>query len=360
MTTRGGMKGARSGTGKRSPMRYSFPTGLLLLLLLPGCLPYSCNRTETRALAPADSLSRQIAAGVVPDTLEALWQTAGPEATPLVFPRTVGFGPGGQLYVTDAEADRLFAFSAEGTLLEVHTWDGLAVPYLAGRRGDTLVVFSPETHRLDFVVDGVPVRTVATPDDLPRGPLQYAAATSRALFFKVDGDDFDGYLARLDEAGRVDERYALPGPPWRHAGLLRAWGDSLLSLAGYRPVIDVLPPGGTRLDTLALAGFDSPMLPRSYAFLRGDTHAPPLLSSAAAPAGDRLFVLNLRAGWLRIDVYDRQGHLQAVLVQEDPQYDRQFFPMDLAVRRAEDGAYEIAVAVPKPRPALHLYRWPGR
>ena len=327
--------------------------------MLAGCLPSSCARTESRVLMPADSLSRQVAAGVVPDTLRPAWQAEASEAVPMAFPRTVSFGPDGRLYVADAERNVVFVFSGEGALLEEWAWEGLAVPYLAGRRADTLVVFSPEAHRLDFVVGGALERSVPTPAALPRGPLQYAAATDSALFFKVDGDDFDGYLARLDERGGIATQLSLPGPPWRHAGLLRAWGDSLLSLAGYRPVVDVLAPGATALDTLALVGFDSPMLARSYAYILGETHAPPLLTSAAAPAADRLFVVNLRAGWLRLDVYDRQGRLQAVLVQEDPQYNRQFFPMDVAARRTAAGTYEIAVVAPKPTPQIRFYRWSG-
>jgi len=172
------------------------------------------------------------------------------------------------------------------------------------------------------------------------------------------GKQFQGYVAHLDEHGGIITRVSLPGPYWRHAGLLRVWGDSLLSLSGFRPILDVLPTDlSIPLDSLPLVGFDSPMLARSLTFLHGETHEPPLLSTSATPVGDWLFVLNLRVGWLRIDVYDRAGRLQHILVQEDPGFNTEFYPMDLAVRSPEAGLYEMAVVLVKPVPEVKLYRW---
>lgn len=334
----------------------SFFGSLVLALLLGGCFPGMCNRQESRALLPADSLSRRVAAAVPFDTLALAWATGGPEAHPFVLPRTVRFGPDGRLFVADAEARRLYAYTPEGALAETLALPEAEVPYLAGFRGDTLVVFDPEGRRLLLVHGGQVARRVATPSELAeRQPLQYAAATADAFFFKALGEDFDGYLARLDAGGQVVARARLPGPFWRHAGLLRTWGDSLLSLSGFRPVVDVW--AAARLDTLALTGFDSPMLARSRLFLRGDEHEPPLLSAAAAPAGDRLFVQNMRPGWLQVDVFGRDGRLQRRLTQPQPDFVRHFYPRDLDVRRLPDGRYLLAVVQTAPQPELLVYAW---
>ncbi len=332
------------------------PALLLLLLSLAGCLPHSCSRTESRALLPADSLSRALAAETPEDTLRHVWTAATPEDTPMKHPRTVFFGPDGRLYVGDTERNSVLVFGDDGAFVEEITDEAFEYPYLAGWRADTLLVFNPTARRLAFVSGGALRRTLATPDDLPpRGALQYMAASDSALFFKALGQNFEGYLARLDARGRIAERHALTGPYWRYAGMLRLWGDSLLSLSGFRPVIDVLTPDG-RLDTLALTGFDSPMLARSRLFLLGETHEPPLLTSSAAASGASLFVLNMRPGWLRIDVYDHAGRLRRILTQENPSFNQEYYPADLAVRRV-GRAFEIAVVAVKPAPSLDRYRW---
>ena len=328
---------------------------LALSLLLAGCLPSACNREQSRALLPADSLSRAFAAGLVPDTLQPVW--AVPDAAALAYPRTVRFGPSGRLYVTDAEAHRLLVLDSTGALVETVAPDTWRYPYLAGLRGDTAVVFLPDLHRLDFVVDGAVARQVMTPPDLPRTTLQYAAATPSALYLKATGGDLDtAFVARLDADGTLLDRTPLAGPSWRYAGLLRTRGDTLLSLAGYRPVVDVVLPDGRR-DTLTLLGFDSPMLARSRAFVQGEEHEAPLLTASAAAAGDALFVINMRPGWLHLDVYDADGRIVAQLVEPQPGYDKQFFPVDLDARRGSDGSYRIAVAIAKPEPRVQVYRW---
>ncbi|GIV60071.1 MAG: hypothetical protein KatS3mg043_1160 [Rhodothermaceae bacterium] len=330
------------------------------MLGLTGCLPHACNRIESRALLPADSLSRALAATLPVDTLRLQWQVTASDDVPMAHPRTVRFGPDGRIYVADTERHHVLAFTGDGALAANLTGPDFEYPYLAGWRGDTLVVFHPMKRRADFLVEGAVVRAVTTPGDLPkRGTLQYLAATGRGLYLKVLGEDFAGYLARLDDRGRIAERYPLPGPAWRHAGLLRTRGDTVLSLAGFTPAIDVLTPDG-RLDSLALTGFDSPMLPRRRLFLLGETHEPPLLTASADAAGDYLFVLNMRPGWLRVDVYDAAGRLQHILTQENPAFNQEYYPADLAVRRTADGAFEIAVLASKPAPMLTLYRWhPG-
>lgn len=330
---------------------------LFLALTLTGCLPSSCRRQESRALFPSDSLSRQRAEQVPADTLRLAWRSGGSAPPALAYPRTVRFGPQGRVYVSDVERGSIFVFGPEGRFIEEAVLDGTGVPYLAGFRGDTLVVFDPAALRLDFVLGGDVVRQLSLAAEPVRGALVYAAVTDSALYVKQVGEGIEGYLARFDEAGREAERFPLTAPYWRHAGLLRTWGDSLLSLSGFRPVVDVLPsPGAAALDTLALAGFDSPMLARSRAFIRGEVDAPPLLTPAAAAAGDRLFVLNLRPGWLQVDVFDRRGVLQRRLIQPEPGFQKNFFPQDLAARRLDAETYEIAVVYRDPEPRLDLYR----
>ncbi len=337
-----------------------FPPLILAgLLLLSGCLPYACRRDESRALLPSDSLSRAFAQQIPADTLALRWRTTGATAG-LAFPRTVLFGPDGAVIVADAERNAVVVFDTTGAVDRILAPGTFDVPFLAGRRGDTLAVFSPGARRIDFVLGDAVVRRVPTPTDLPaRGTLQYAAVTDHTIFFKTLGDDVVGYLARLDERGRIRDRVPLPGPAWRHAGLLRPWGDTLVSLSGFRPVVDLLPPGATALDTLALVGFDSPMLARSRLFLLGETHEAPLLIESGAAAGDALFLLNLRPGWLQVDVYDRQGRLRHRLIGPDPAYDKQFYPRDLAVRPHPGGGYTLAVVFTGSEPGVAVFRWRG-
>ena len=334
---------------------------LPLLLVLTGCLPTSCRRDPPTALFPSDSLSRQIAEATPVDTLDFAWVTeiTGEDA----YPRTVLWGREGRLYLSDGQGGRVLRMTADGKIdAEI---GGFEKPFLTGFRADTLVVFNPEAQRLDFVAfagaTGRTVRSLPTPTELPEeGRLQYAAASDAALYIKLLGTSFDNHLARLDPGtGAVTDTFRLSGPTWRRAGLLRFWGDSLLSLSGFRPVVDVVAPGAARVDTLALAGFDSPKLAASLAFMQGEARQPALLTAAAAPAGDHLFVLNMRPGWLRIDVYDRGGRLQRVLMQPDPGYLHHFYPQDLAARALPDGTFEIAVAFSEPTPQVRLYRWKG-
>ena len=339
---------------------FEFRTSAILLLavMLAGCLPSSCGRVESRAISPADSLSRQMAAQVTPDTLDLIWQASGPEEQALEHPRTVRFGPDDGLFVSDVARNSLYRFTATGDFVEEMTWEGAAFPYLAGLRGDTVLVFNPEARHVDFVVRGVVAHRLPTLDELPPGALQYVTATDEAIYLKVVAKDAAGFIVRLDTQGRMQARAPLDGPHWRHAGLLRTWDETLLSLSGFLPVVDRLSADlSTSPDTLALVGFDSPMLRRTFSFVQGEIYEAPLLSSSAAPAADRLFVLNMRPGWLRLDVYDRAGRLQHILVQPDPAFDKEFYPVDLAVRLVDAGLYEIAVAVVKPVPAVKMYRW---
>lgn len=337
-------------------------TALVLggLFLFTGCLPYSCQRQPSEALYPSDSLSRQVAQETPTDTLQKLWGTAGTEAHPLTHPRTVRFVGDSSLAVSDVERNSLFWVGADGGLRREMADGDFRTPYLIGTQGDTLIVFNAETNRIDRVVNGRRQAGESVTFERPAPEtLVYMLATDTTMYAKVVGQRTESFIARLGDEGQSVARAPLEGPHWRYAGFLRAWGDSLVSLSGFRPVVDLLPRSfrtGARPDSLALVGFDSPMLERSYAFGQGDATEAPLLTSAAAPVGDTLFVLNLRPGWVQIDAYDRSGRLQRQLVERHEEGSPNFYPLDLDARRAEDG-YVFAVAIRSPEPRLELFRW---
>jgi len=351
----------------RKALRHSVVVGLVGLLLFTGCLPYSCRREPNEALFPSDSLSRRVAQNTPADTLQLAWTTTGTQARPLAYPRTVRFLDDGRLAASDAKRNSLFFFGADGTVQRELADSAFAVPYLIGRRSadrqsasDTLVVFNAESDRVDFVTSEGrhPARTATIERPAPE-TLVYMLATDTSLYAKVVGQNTGASLARLHDTGQVTARIDLDGAYWRHAGFLRAWGDSLVSLSGFRPVVHRLPPDfstQTLPDSLSLVGFDSPMLDRSYAYAQDDVDKPPLLSASAAPVGDTLFVLNLRPGWVQIDAYDRSGRLLRRLVEPHDASDRNFYPVDLDARRTASG-YRFAVAVRSPEPTIELFRW---
>jgi hypothetical protein len=334
--------------------------GLVGLLVFTGCLPYSCRREANEALFPADSLSRRVAQQTPADTLRPVATLTGPEAHPLEYPRTVRFLNDGRIAASDARRNSLFLFGPDGAFRRELADSAFAVPYLVGSRGDTLVVFNAETNRIDFVTgEGRLPRLTRTYERPAPETLVYVLATDTSLYAKAVGRDTGASLARLDATGRPAAQIELSGAYWRHAGFLRAWGDSLVSLSGFRPVVHRLPRGfsaGARPDSLSLVGFDSPMLERSYAYAQDDVSNPPLLTASAAPAGDTLFVLNLRPGWVQVDAYDRQGRLQRRLVERHDTGDSNFYPVDLDVRHTETGLL-FAVAVRSPDPHIQLFRW---
>ncbi|GAB5519501.1 MAG: hypothetical protein RhofKO_17520 [Rhodothermales bacterium] len=332
---------------------------VLLILPLSGCFPGSCQREEPRDLFPADSLSRDFSLTVAVDTLAIEWTASETEDYALSFPRTVRFGPDGRLYAADAERQRIFIWTTDGSFSE-EWWVGtFESPYLAGWRSDSLVVYNPPALRFDVLLYGQVERSFNVPYDLkPEGLLTWGAADTTGYYFKAVSEDFDGYVAVLDASGQEVERVELPGNRFRQAGLLRTWGDSLLSLSGFRPVADIIRPGVPR-DSLAFMGFDSPMLPRSHTFFTGGTtrKGPPLLTASAAPAGPYLFVLNSRPGWLYIDVFDRNGQLQHHIVEPNPQVNSQHQVQDLAAQQRADGTFEIAVVLTSPIPSVTFYTW---
>ena len=344
----------------RVALRRSILFGLLGLLLFTGCLPYSCRREANEALFPSDSLSRTVAAQTPVDTLESEVALTGSENHPLAYPRTVRFLEDGGVVASDAKRNSLFYFGRDGSFRREQTDSVFAVPYLIGSRCDTLVVFSAETDRVNFVTgDGPqPERAVAINRPAPE-TLVYMLAAHNNLYAKIVGQNTGASLLRLDETGQPAAKIELGGTYWRHAGFLRTWGDSLLSLSGFRPVVRRLPAdfsSATPPDSLSLVGFDSPMLERSYAYAQDDVEKPPLLSASAAPVGDTLFVLNLRPGWVQIDAYDRGGRLLRRLVERHEAGKRDFYPVDLDARRTQAG-YRFAVAVRSPEPKIKRFRW---
>jgi hypothetical protein len=343
-------------------MRTQSIVALALAVTLTGCLPYSCRPETEESLFASDSLSRRVAQETPADTLQAVWHTTGTDAHPIRYPRTVRFVGDSSLAVSDVERNSLFRFGPEGAFEAEHRDDAFAVPYLAGVRQDTLIVFNAESNRFDWVVDGRRLAELTRPFERPaEETLVYALATDWHLYAKVMGDDTAPVILRLNNAGTPVAQAALPGPYWRRAGGLRAWGDRLVSVSGFRPVVHTVPDDfadGATPDSLRLLGFDSPMLERSRAYAQGDAQKPPLLAASAATVGDTLFVLNLRPGWVHIDVYDRTGRLQRRLIERHGGGDRNFYPLDLDARRVADG-YEFAVTVRSPEPRLSLYRWSG-
>ena len=342
-----------------SPLRRFYSYLLLsLLFTLSGCLPFSCQPAQPRALFPADSLSRQYAETTSIDTLSTLWETRGGSDIQLVYPRTVRFDSSGTIYASDAQNNEVYRILREdGSVDRVYTSISYETPYLVGIREDTLLVFNPANRRIDYTIEDETQLFVQLPPD-ETGPerLQYVVVSGNETYYKVLEPDTPGYLMQLGRDGQVKSKTPIPEPYWRYAGALRMWEDEVLSLSAYRPFIDFINENDS-LDSLSLFGFDSPMLARSRAFVMGNTRQPPLLYSSAAPLNDLLFVLNLRPGWLRIDVFNREGRLQHRLVQQEPGFNKEFYPIDIDARNSGEGEIELLVAYIKPEPKISLYSW---
>ncbi|MDX1439174.1 MAG: hypothetical protein R3284_04650, partial [Rubricoccaceae bacterium] len=290
-------------------MRHFLPLALLCVVLVveAGCLP-SSQKQNTRSLTPGDSLSREIAAGIPVDTLEFVWEATVPSETPMELPTSLIWSAdstAGRLFVADTRGGCIHVLSESGDHLGVWESDDFEFPYLAGSRGDSIAVFSRGRNRLDFVTNGAIGRSL----DLPVEDISAVLVNETAIFAKrTEEGAFD--MMQVSEQGDIRQRYALAGPYWRHFGFIRQAGDSILSLSGYRPVVDILmpdTPDGATLDTLALVGFDSPQLLRSHQFMLEEVDEPPLLVSSAAWHNDKLYVINLRTDHIRIDVYGMDG-----------------------------------------------------
>ena len=285
---------------------------------------------------------------------------------PAISPHSTVPG-GGTLAVSDARANVIHLFESGGTHKGVLDPGGLDVPYIAGARGDTLVVFSAGSDAIDLItwtaspegritarrVEGAS-RTLQRPSEQT---LAYVAASDSNVYAKIVGSDVASTVGRVGPDGVMSPAVELPGPYWRHAGFLRIWGDDLVSLTGYRPVVDLLPLNtlAARPDSLALVGFDSPMLERSYRFLEGDVDNAPVLTVSATPLGDQLYVLNLRTQALHVDVFGRDGRIRRTLVGQGAQQAGDYYPRDLAVQRRAD-TLDVAVVTTSPQPELLVYQ----
>ena len=327
---------------------------LVFCVLIAGCFPSSCRRIEPQAISPADSLSRAIAADFLPDTL----------GLPLIFheshlqnPRTILFGQNDRIYASDTKSGYIFIFNLDGKTEASFTLPNTNYPYLAGWRSDSLIVFDPEAQQFHFVVDMQNVASIDVPE-APENSLQYALASESRFYLKAVSRDTTHFLWAFDQTGIPIRESVLHGSSWKHAGLLRHFNNRLVSLSGFYPWAltwsEDLSEGP---DTLRWWGFDSPMLRRTYAFEQGQGRGAPLITSSAAAAGQFWFVLNQRAGWLRIDVYDFSGMLQHILVEPDPSYLKNFYPIDLAARLNSDGAYQLSIALWAPEPSILVYKW---
>lgn len=349
-------------------MRQRLVLGAGAALFLAGCLP-SSGRGGTTSLLPSDSLSRRVADAAPVDTLVRVWSSApGTFDLPTSIAWVASGGGAGRLVVADTRAGALRLFDAlTGTFIPASaTAEALGYPYLAGAVHDTVAVLVRGEDRLIWILLSAGAMRAVHSAPVPAGAT--AALVASAGTWVKRSDEREAWLVRIDRAGAVIARYPLPGPSWRRIGFLRARGDSLLSLSGYRPVVDVLAPGapaGAAPDTLALVGFDSPQMVRSHRFIRGEADQPPLLTSSAVALGDRLLVINLRGDHLRVDVFDADGRLERALVYPAPEATHEHFPVDIAARRDSAGAL-IALVMQRPGGVLSepggyvlMLRWQG-
>ena len=334
------------------------------VLALVGCLP-SSQRQNARTVSAADSSSMALAETVPVDSLALVWSAAAPPGDPMPVPSSMAW-VGDALAVVETQDASVRRFR-DGAYLDRTDLEDGSFPYAAGARGDTLVVLARGPNRLVWVVPG---QGAARSVPAPTG-TSAALATSDGLFARVGGgpDTLAPAVVALDEAGLEVGRAALPGAAWRQVGFVRAWGDSVLALSGYRPVVDVVRPRdgagrGLEADTLALRGFSTPQLVRSAQYQRGEVAEPPLLSSSASAVGDRLFVLNLRTDHVRVDVYGRDGRLERVLATRPVRGPETVFALDLAARPRPGGGVDLAVLFSRPPGLLRtpdsrvdLYRW---
>ena len=348
--------------------------GLVAAMGLAGCLPGS-GRGADRALSAADSASVALAATVPVDTLALAWTARAPDDDAMPLPTSLGWLGDGRLAVVETQLGSVRLFGADGAYQRRIDLPPESFPYFAGASGDTIAVLSRGPGTLLWLT---PAEGVVREADVREGVVSaWAPSPTGPAWVRRGGGagDARAELVQLAPDGRRLRTVALP-VAWRASGYVRAWGDSVLALSGYRPVIDlqagrsetgranaVRSADADLADTLALRGFDSPQLARSAQFMRGDADEPPLLTSSAAPLGDALYVLNLRGDHVRVDVYGRDGVLRRVLVSPRPWQPLQHVAFDLAVRRHE-GAVELAVLMQRGpgllQPAdayLALYRW---
>lgn len=331
---------------------------ILAATLFAGCLPSSCSREESRALFAADSVSRAFAESLPVDTLALVFET--PTERPIFeLPRTLAFDGGG-LAVSDAKSNQLVRLSLDGQVLATYKLSPDVapggIPFIVGSSADTLFVFSAGDNTITGLVDGRRVSHFALAAIDASKQLRYVAADETGFWVKAIDPDDGATAAHYDRAGTRGSAMSLDGPYWAHAGILRTAGDSVLSIRGYMPVVDAISATG-QVDSLRLHGFDSPMLARMRLHRVGDAKSPPLLIPSAAFVGGRIYAINARPGWLRVDVYDSTLTLETILVEPNPGFAKAFYPTDIAVREEADRIL-VAISQQEPEPVVRLFSAP--
>jgi len=327
---------------------------------LAGCLPGS-GRKNDRELSAADSASIELAATVPVDTLELAWTARAPEDDPMPLPTSLGWMDDGRIAVVETQVGSIRVFGSDSTYQERIDLPERSYPYFAGASGDAVAVLARGSEAVLWAVPGDGVVQETSVGEGALNALATSPTDPISVRFGGGTSDEPAEIRQLDADGTVTQTTPL-STAWRASGFLRMWGDTTVALSGYRPVVDLVANGQT--DTLTLQGFDSPQLSRSAQFVRGDANEPPLLTSSADALGDHLYVLNLRGDHVRVDVYERDGVLQRILVSPRPWQVLQHVALDISARRQPDGTVELAVLMQRSRGVIQqadafvaMYRW---
>jgi hypothetical protein len=313
------------------------------VVFLAGFLPFS-NKKEPTELFPVDSVSRSLALSTRKDVPDLDWSLDG-GALQDHYLATIQFGNGDTLWAADLASHDLMLFTANGILTKRLPSD-VEYPYLSGSRGDSVAVFGAGSGRLCLA--GPRQRCMTVPSVTgPEVLSSFIYVGEQWIVLKNLSETGTHELVRLTPHGEPVDRRTLRGPRWRFHGPLLGWEDAVASLSSYRPTVDIWYPSGS-LDTLALSGFDSPMLARSRSFVRGDIDEPPTMIGSAEEFEGMIFLLNLRPGVLRIDLFDSTGRLVRILEREYPE-PTSFTPADLAVQRIDSSQIRIAVSSTRAR-----------
>lgn len=304
-----------------------------------GCGPFS-RKSEPKELFPADSASRALSVMVPVETLRLEGRYDGGEGS---YFGSVQIGPDSLVWVGDLGRHQIRRFSLDGN--EGTPLSGFSFPYLSGEIGEHAAVFDAGRNRVtaardtSFVVN-LPERP--TGDSESTGLTRQVATLEGGVYVK-DSDPPHARIERRNIRGGAHEILDLPGPAWHHRGVLYAWMDRLVDVSSYRPVVYLIDAAGS-IDSLQLHGFDSPMLARIRAYSTGEVDEPPLIISGVYGDEENLYVLNLRPGYVRIDVFDVEGRLRRILQHEEPE-PTGFTPLGLVVRSAADATEAYVVSV---------------
>jgi hypothetical protein len=295
----------------------------LALWLLSGCSPFGSS-SEPKDLFPADSVSRQIAEAIAPETLELLIRIEPDTAT---FFGSMQIGPDSLIWIGDLSDRSIRRFTLGGEEMTAIRSPEIQYPYLAGRSGSTSFIFDVGTESLLRVESAHFVDRIALPARAGGLSLsRFVSVVGEHMYVKDTGSRDNATLA-VSSLGGPPVRVKLPGQPWRYHGVLKTWGQRMVGVSSFRPILYFFD-SFARLDSMSLVGFDSPMLARSRAFALGEVSDPPLLISSFSAVANRLFVLNVRPGILRIDEYDETGRLMRAFQREAP-VPESYTPVDL-------------------------------